>query len=54
MMTADDRALNVRLPSELYEQLRRYAFEKRRSQADVIREALRMLFQVSELPANGD
>ena len=40
MATEEDHALSVRLPEELYERLRRYAFERRVPQAAVIRTAL--------------
>jgi hypothetical protein len=36
----DTQAITVRLPVELYERVRREAFEARASQADIIREAL--------------
>jgi predicted DNA-binding protein len=40
VVTAEDHALSVRLPQPLYEQLRRFAFERHIAQAVVIREAL--------------
>lgn len=40
MGVAEDHALNIRVPSDLYEQLRKRAFEQRRSQADIVRDAL--------------
>lgn len=36
----ETQAITVRLPTDLYEQLRLEAFETRNSQADIIREAL--------------
>lgn len=45
MVTVEDHALSVRLPNELYEQLRRTAFERRISQADIVREALTRFFK---------
>jgi predicted transcriptional regulator len=36
----DVQAITVRLPKDLYEQLRREAFEQRTSQAAIITEAL--------------
>jgi predicted DNA-binding protein len=44
MVTTVDRALNVRLPVDLYEALRKFAFDHRRSQAEVVREALQRFF----------
>lgn len=41
MAVADEQALSVRVPKDLYEQLRKHAFEQRRSHADVIRDALK-------------
>lgn len=45
MVATDDHALSLRLPRELYETLRRFAFEHRISQAEVIREALMRFFE---------
>jgi hypothetical protein len=40
VVTTEDHALSVRLPNDLYEKLRRTAFEQRTSQADIVRQAL--------------
>jgi metal-responsive CopG/Arc/MetJ family transcriptional regulator len=40
MRSVEERAISVRLPSELYELLRRFAFDRRISQAEIIRAAL--------------
>ena len=53
-MSADEQAITVRLPVALYEQLRREAFDSRRSQAAIIREALAKRYEqaaVSMTPA---
>jgi predicted DNA-binding protein len=47
MAVAEDHALNVRVPTELYEQLRKYAFDNRCSQADIVRDALKQFFERS-------
>lgn len=47
MVAVEDHALSVRLSDELYEQLRRFAFERRITQADVIREALKRFMKES-------
>lgn len=52
MMTAESRALNVTIPTELYERLRQFAFDHRRSQAEVVREALKFYFTAAESQAN--
>jgi predicted DNA-binding protein len=44
-VSAEDRAVSVRLPVELYEQLRRFAFDQRITQVEVIREALRRFLE---------
>lgn len=40
MEVVEDHAINIRVPNALYEQLRQYAFDQRRSQSDVVRDAL--------------
>ncbi|WP_324716434.1 hypothetical protein U7230_13905 [Carboxydochorda subterranea] len=41
-------AMNIRLPKDLWERLRRYAFEHHRRQADVIRDALARFLDAEE------
>jgi predicted DNA-binding protein len=41
MAAVEDHVLSVRLNPDLYELLRQFAFDQRKPQADVIREALR-------------
>jgi predicted transcriptional regulator len=40
VVAAEDHVLSVRLSHDLYEQLRRLAFDRHASQADIIRAAL--------------
>ena len=42
------RAIHVRVTDEQYEELRRLAYEQRRSQAEIIREALEQYLKGEE------
>ena len=46
----DSVTTTVRVPEDLYEALRKRAFDEHRSVADVIREALRHFLEVSDGP----
>ncbi len=43
-------AMTVRLPADLYERLRRFAFDSHRKQAEIVREALERYLAEQERP----
>lgn len=54
-MQSDVQAITIRLPIVLYERLRRQAFERRRSQTDIIQAALEpYLDQLEEQDGSSD